>query len=120
MSPKGDDSQDAGLTIQRGNARLTLEKSNHLFAVKKKPRSQRGVLTSAIEQPGAFPGVSFKEAESKRDIEVYHVDPGKDNVDGATGAVRKRSPDAAWCAHVYHLPGDPDGLMTPTEVAPEI
>ena len=114
-SPKADDSKEAGLTIQRGSVRLALQKSNHLFAVKKMPHSQRGVLTATIEQPGAFPGVKFQKAESQRDIEVYHVDAGEDKVDGAMDAARDGSRDTSWCAHVYHIPGDPAGLMIPTD-----
>ena len=30
-------------------------------------------------------------------------------------AARDRSRDTSWCAHVYHIPGDPAGLMIPTD-----
>jgi subtilisin-like proprotein convertase family protein len=105
----------AGLVIERGGERFVLEKTPDLFAVRKRPRprSSRGELTAADDHPEAFPGLAFKESHSGREIEVYRVEAGA--LEEAMAVLRTQSPEIIWCAHVYHMPGDPTGLMVPTE-----
>lgn len=103
----------SGLDIFRGGERFTLAKADSLFAVKKRPRAARGSLAAAAEDPQAIPGLEFQPAESQRDIEVYRVAEG--SLDKAMKVLRAQSPDIDWCAHVYHMPGDPKGLMIPLD-----
>ena len=102
-----------GLTIQRGGESFRLEKSNERFVVKKRSTSARGSLEAAQATPAVFPDLRLQVTNSFGEMEVYSV--RADSLDGAMTALRVRSHDVHWCTHVYHMPGDPEGLMVPTD-----
>ena len=102
-----------GLTIQRGGESFRLEKSNERFVVKKRSTAARGSLEAAQANPAVFPDLRLQVTNSFGEMEVYSV--RGDSLDGAMTALRERSPDVYWCTHVYHMPGDPEGLMVPTD-----
>ncbi|MDJ0805907.1 MAG: S8 family serine peptidase [Gammaproteobacteria bacterium] len=101
------------LGIERGGEPFILEKSADLFAVKKKPRSVRGNLSAAEAAPESFPQLRFRSSDSGREMEVYQVAAA--SIDKAMDTLRRASSDIEWCAHIYHMPGDPDGIMIPTD-----
>lgn len=105
--------QTQSLDIERGGERFTLEKSQDLFAVKKQPRSVRGNLLAAEASPADFPQLKFRSSDSGRDMEVYQV--VAESLSDAMRILREQSRDVVWCAHIYHMPGDPAGLMIPTD-----
>ena len=81
--------------------------------MKKRSAVARGSLEAARATPAVFPDLSLQIANSFGEMEVYSV--RGDSLDGAMTALRERSPDVHWCTHVYHMPGDPEGLMVPTD-----
>ncbi len=81
--------------------------------MKKKPRSVRGNLLAAEAAPESFPQLRFRSGESGREMEVYQV--AADSIDKAMDTLRQKSSDIEWCAHIYHMPGDPNGIMIPTD-----
>ena len=101
------------LGIERGGEKFILEKSVDLFAVKKKPRTVRGNLLAAEANPDNFPQLRFRSSESGREMEVYQV--AADSISGAMETLREEGRDIDWCAHIYHMPGDPNGIMIPTD-----
>jgi subtilisin-like proprotein convertase family protein/subtilisin family serine protease len=104
---------DDGLRIERGGESFKIEKSKDHFAVKRKTGSGRGALSAAAQNPNEFPGLEFSETQSSKDVEVYRINA--DSLDHAMKILRTKSSEVIWCAHVYHMPGDPDGLMIPTD-----
>ena len=102
-----------GLSIERGGERFVIEKSKDNFAVKKRLGAIPGSLDTAQEHSSHFPELSFRKAHSSRDLEVYHIKA--ESLDDAMDILRERGSDVSWCTHVYHMPGDPTGLMIPTD-----
>jgi len=101
------------LTIERGGELFEVNEADGLFAVRRRPGGSTGKLVSAEEHSGAFPALQFQAANSTREVEVYRVDAK--SRDKAMEILRGQNADAEWCAHVYHLPGDPESLMVPTD-----
>ncbi|MCP3871225.1 MAG: S8 family serine peptidase [Gammaproteobacteria bacterium] len=99
------------LTVQRGGEDFPIEKAGDVFAVKKRPRTKTGELALVAQRPTDFPELHFLTTDSTRDVEVYQVQA--DSLDTAMTELRKQSPDIYWCSHVYHMEGDPKGLMVP-------
>ncbi|GAB4263231.1 MAG: hypothetical protein Kow0092_14030 [Deferrisomatales bacterium] len=102
-----------GLTVERGGEVFVLEKSGEYFAVRRTPGSRRGALGAAERDPEAFAGLKYEPTRSAPDVEVYRVE--EKSLDRAMDTLRADSREVVWCAHVYHMPGDPDGLMIPTD-----
>ncbi len=104
-------SSAAGTTIQRGGEEFRVEKSKDSFVVKRTTSQSATTLVAATRSPDLFPGLKRDAKGSAKGVELYHVKPAA--LDKAMNELRKNSPDVAWCGHVYHMPGDPNGLMTP-------
>lgn len=113
MAKGGAKSTITGLIIERGGERFVLEKSVDRFAVKKRKGSGRGALAAASSNPDQFPGLKFEESTSPNDAEVYRIESA--SLDNAMTLLREKSPDVVWCSHIYHMPGDSEGLMVPTD-----
>lgn len=105
--------KSTALTIERGGERFVLEKSVDRFAVKKRKGAGRGLLSAAANRPDQFPGLKFEESASSNDAEVYRLESA--SLDQAMTLLRESSPDVVWCSHIYHMPGDEEGLMIPTD-----
>ena len=101
------------MTIQRGGEEFTLEKSADLFVVKRTSEKASGPLAAVANRPEAFAGLQLHVAPSPKGLELYRVNAA--SLDEAMDELRKNSPDVAWCAHVYHMPHDPEGSMIPTD-----
>ena len=101
------------LSIVRGGERFDLNEVEDLFAIKRRRGTRRGELNTAREHPGSFAGVEFCAGESTADVEVFRVDA--DSRDEAMTRLRETGTDSHWCAHVYHMADDADGLMIPTD-----
>ena len=114
MASGGDDTTPPdGLTIQRGGEQLRLEKSSNRFVVKKRSGTRRGYLGLAQINSGSFAELSFEPSDSSGQVEVYTI--RANSRDDAMVMLRERGHDIHWCAHVYHMPGDPEGLLVPTD-----
>ena len=99
------------MTIQRGGELLSVEKSKDAFVVKRTPTQAGTELLAATRNPDMFPGLKHDERASAKGVELYHVQAA--SLDKAMAELRANSPDVIWCSHVYHMPGDPNGLMMP-------
>ncbi|MBU2602554.1 MAG: proprotein convertase P-domain-containing protein [Actinobacteria bacterium] len=102
-----------GVIIQRGGERFTLEKSPDHFAVRRRAGTVRGALAAARQKPDEFLGLEYEPTQSTTDVEVYRINP--DSLEQAMEALRAESSEVVWCSHVYHMPGDPEGLMVSTD-----
>jgi subtilisin-like proprotein convertase family protein len=111
-TPKRTSRKNAGLTIQRGGEEFTLEKSTDSFVVKRKLTNESGPLTALAHSPEKFPGLTLDRNRSPRGLEVYRM--AADLLNDTMIELRK-SPDVAWCGHVYHMQGDPNGQMIPSD-----
>ncbi len=104
-------SSAAGTIIQRGGEEFRVEKSKDSFVVKRITTQSGVALVAETRSPDLFPGLKHDPNASAKGVELYHVKPAA--LDKAMDELRRNSPDVAWCGHVYHMPGDPSGLMTP-------
>lgn len=110
-SAAGNKSSAAGTTIQRGGEEFRLEKSKDSFVVRRTTPRSGTALAATTRSPDLFPGLKHDPEGSARGVELYHVKPAA--LDKAMNELRNNSADVAWCSHVYHMPADPNGLMTP-------
>ena len=101
----------AALTIQRGGEEFQVEKSEDAFAVKRKSMESGADFIAATRNPELFATLKLDAERSTKNVELYHVKSSM--LEKTMEALRTDSPDVAWCSHVYHMPGDDDGLMTP-------
>ena len=101
------------LTVRHGDVTFQVEKSANQFAVKKRVGAKFGVLKAARDNVTSFPQLSLNTESSTRDIEVYSVEAG--SLDAAMDRLREAGNDVEWCGHVYHTPGDSQGIMVPKE-----
>ncbi len=101
------------LTVERGGETFEVVEAPGMFAVHRRSGGTPGELSAAQENPAAFPSLNFQQDQSLRDVEVYRVDAG--TRDQAMDILRSSRKDVDWCAHLYFVPGAPDGLMVPTD-----
>ncbi len=106
-------SKSADLYVHYGDETFQVKKSATYFAVKKRVGAECGVLESARDNADGFQQLALNAENSTRDIEVYAV--ASDSLDTAMDALREHGNDVEWCGHVYHTPGDPQGLMIPKD-----
>lgn len=109
----GKSSVDQGTSVVLGGERFELSRSPDHFAVSKRRRAQLGTLKATQAQPERFPHLSYLAGHSLPDLEVYQIDA--DSLEEAMTILREEGDDVQWCGHLYHMPGDPKGLMVPTE-----
>ncbi|MCZ6773736.1 MAG: S8 family serine peptidase [Proteobacteria bacterium] len=110
---KNDGPMNPGTSVVLGGERFDLSKSTNYFTVKKRRGAQMGILEATKVLPENFPQLSFLATHSTLDVEVYGIKA--QSLDQAMDILRKQGTDVEWCAHVYHMPGDPKGLMIPTD-----
>lgn len=106
----GKKSSAAEITIQRGGEELRVEESQDTFVVKRTTTQSGTALAAATRNPDLFAGLKYDSKGSAKGVEMYHVAPA--SLEKAMEELRKNSPDVVWCSHVFHMPGDPNGLMT--------
>lgn len=100
-------------TVTHGGVTFSVSHSATQFAVRKRVGAVHGILEDAADNAETFSQLSLNSDASTRDVEVYSLDSGC--LDAAMDKLRQSGRDVAWCGHVYHAEGDPNGIMVPRD-----
>ncbi len=109
----GESSVNQGTSVVLGGESFELSRSTDHFAVSKRRRAQVGTLEATQAQPERFPQLNYLATHSMPDVEVYQIEA--ESLKDAMKILRDEGGDVQWCAHLYHMPEDPRGLMVPTD-----